>query len=211
MTLPAAADPHSVQFKEIEHKFVVGDDLDRVALRSQLRDLKPVGTTVQSVRDVYYFTRHQPRYIYRHRCDKELQHLTVKSIEGDSEVRLEVNLDLGLHRGDQHEAVEAFLATLDVVWRGVISKEIEVYYFTDCEVVYYEATANSRTVKCVEFEAIHTSSVDKALEILNRYEHLVGFDERRRTAKTLVEILFPSEVRRFAVSGAETDRTADPR
>ncbi len=195
--IPPTVGSHSTQFQEIEHKFVVGDEFDREALSSQLRQLKPLGTTVQSVRDVYYFARHQPRYIYRHRCDEELQHLSVKSIERDSEVRLEVNLDLGLHRGDQQETVEAFLATLEVVWRGVICKDIEVYYFADCEIVYYEATAAAETVKCVEFEAIHTPSVNEGLAVLDRYEHLLGFAARHRTNKTLVEILFPEEAHRF--------------
>ncbi|MEM7582777.1 MAG: hypothetical protein AAF560_05310 [Acidobacteriota bacterium] len=201
--MSASEVPESVRFKEIEHKFVVPDDFDLDALRSELKALGPTGTTVQDVRDVYYFTRHQPQYIYRHRCDQELQHLSVKSIERDSEVRLEVNLDLGQHRGDQQAAVEEFLATFDVVWRGVIDKQIEVYYFPDCEVVYYRAQADSRRVSCVEFEAVGAASLADALAILSRYEQRVGFASRERTAKTLVEILFPDESRRFRGQLAE--------
>lgn len=180
-----------VRFKEIEHKFIVGEAFDLDSFRQVLQALEPVETTSQSVRDVYYLTRHQPGYIYRHRHDRELQHLTVKSLEADAEVRLEVNLDLGQHRGDQQEVVEAFLDTLGVVWRGVVKKEIEVYYFADCEIVYYAATAGSRTVHCVELEAIQKTSLEAALAVLDRYEQRIGFAARERTTQTLVELLYP--------------------
>jgi len=180
------------RFKEIEHKFIVGKAFDREAFRRTLEGLGPAGTTSQAVRDVYYLPRHPGRYIFRHRYDRELQHFTVKSLEDDSEVRLEVNLDLGQHRGDQQDAVEAFLATVGVSWRGVINKEIEVYYFPDCEVVYYRATADSGTVTCVELEAVEKRSVEEALDILARYEQRIGFVGESRTTETLVELLFPS-------------------
>ncbi len=180
------------RFKEIEHKFIVGDAFDRAAFRRTLEGLDPTGTTSQTVRDVYYLPKHPGSYIFRHRYDRELQHFTVKSLEDDSEVRLEVNLDLGQHRGDQQDAVEAFLATLGVSWRGVIHKEIEVYYFPDCEIVYYRASADSGTVACVELEAVEKRSVGEALDILARYEKRIGFASESRTTETLVELLFPS-------------------
>ncbi len=180
-----------VAFKEIEHKFVVGDDFDLTGFRARMRELGPDRTTALAVRDVYYWSEHHPGVIYRHRFDRELQHLSVKSLEPDTEVRVEVNLDLGQHRGDQQPAVEAFLDTLEIAWRGQIDKQIEVYYFPDCEIVHYRGTAASRSVACVELEARGHGSIDGALEILKRYEVLTGFDARRRTSKTLVELLFP--------------------
>ncbi len=182
-------------FREIEHKYVVDDDFDVAAFRRTWLRRRPVKTTSLAVRDVYYATAHQPGHIYRHRYDRELQHLTVKSLEADAEVRLEVNLDLGQHRGDQQTTVEAFMATLDVVWRGEIHKEIEVFYFPDCEVVYYEATAASGSVTCVELEAIGAPSIDEAKNVLEKYAAMADFDPRRRTKQTLVEILFPSDSR----------------
>lgn len=178
-------------FTEIEHKYVVDEGFDLAAFRRVWERQGPLSTTSLAVRDVYYAT-HRPGYIYRHRYDRELQHLSVKSLEEDSEVRLEVNLDLGQHRGDQQATVEAFMATLGIVWRGEIAKQIEVFYFPDCEVVYYEATAGGRVVHCVELEAVGTRSVAEAREILERYARLAGFDPRNRTTQTLVEILFPS-------------------
>ena len=180
------------RFKEIEHKFVVGDELDLDDFRQRVRRLEPIKANALAVRDVYYLTRHQPRYIYRHRYDRELQHLTAKSLQDDSQVRVEINLDLGQRRGDQRETVEAFLETLEIVWQGVVQKDIEVYYFPDCEIVHYRARADSRTVRCVELEARDKNSIDDAIAVLHRYEKLIGFEDRRRTAKTVVELLFPS-------------------
>ncbi len=180
------------EFQEIEHKFVVGDDFDLPAFRRLLRALGPEGTTALSVRDVYYWSERHPRIVFRHRYDRELQHLSVKSLEPDPEVRLEVNLDLGQHRGDQQAAVEAFLGALEIDWRGEVDKEIEVFYFPDCEVVYYRGASRSTSVACVEFEARGQASIDDALRVLARYERLTGFRSRRRTAKTLVDLLFPA-------------------
>ncbi len=170
---------------------MVGEEFDLDAFRATLRDLKPAKTTALAVRDVYYWSELHPRLVFRHRFDHELQHLSVKSLEKDPEVRVEINLDLGQHRGDQQPAVEAFLDTLEVAWRGEIDKEIEVYYFEDCEIVYYLAAAGDRAVACVELEARRPASIDDALEVLARYELRTGFAGRRRTARTLVELLFP--------------------
>ncbi len=180
-----------ITFKEIEHKFLVGDDFDLASFRTRLRGLNPTRTTALDVRDVYYWSAHHPRFIYRHRYDHELQQLTVKSVQADPEVRVEINLDLGRHRGDQRQAVEAFLGTLDVSWRGEIRKEIEVCYFADCEIVYYRARAAARSVACVEFEARRQSSISEALEVLRKYEQRTGFAKRQRATETLVELLFP--------------------
>ena len=189
------------RFQEIEHKFVVGDDFDLPAFRARMRDLDPEKTTALTVRDVYYWSERHPKVVFRHRFDRELQHLSVKSLAPDPEVRLEVNLDLGQHRGDQQPAVEAFLDALEVDWRGEIEKQIEVFYFPDCEIVYYRGASEHASVACVEFEARppqdldppvrDSGSIDDAREVLSRYERLAGFEGRRRTANTLVELLFP--------------------
>ncbi len=191
-----------VAFKEIEHKFVVGDEFDLASFRARMRGLSPTETVVLSVRDVYYWSKHHPEVIYRHRYDRERQQLTAKSLQPDPEVRVEINLDLSQHRGDQQQAVAAFLETLDVGWRGEIRKEIEVFYFADCEIVYYRASAATRSVACVEFEARRPDSIGDALEILRKYEERVGFKQRRRTAKTLVELLFPRIAERIKTPGA---------
>lgn len=189
------------RFQEIEHKFVLGDDFDLADFRATVQTLAPIETTALAVRDVYYLLTHRPGHIYRHRYDREIQHLTVKSLESDAQVRVEVNLDLGQHRGDQQQAVDAFLETLGVSWRGIVHKQIEVFYFADCEIVYFEAAAGSESVRCVEFEALDKISIERALGVLRRYEKLTGFDRETRTKKAVVELLFPSLADRFRPSG----------
>lgn len=182
----------AMRFQEIEHKFLVGEGFDLEAFRATVRGLGPTRTTALPVRDVYYLSDRHPGYVFRHRYDRELQHLSVKSLERDPQVRLEVNLDLGQHLGDQQPAVEAFLGALEVAWRGEVHKEIEVFTFPDCEIVYYSASSGSRVVRCVELEALEKTSVDAALEVLRRYERLTGFEHRERTRKAVVELLYPS-------------------
>ena len=53
---------------------------------------------------------------------------------------MEVNLKLDMRAGNQREVVAAFLRPLKVLWRGSVCKDIKVYYYPDCEVVYYIAT-----------------------------------------------------------------------
>ncbi len=182
-----------MRFTEIEHKFVVGPGFDLAAFRQTLAALGPVRTSTLEVRDRYFLTgdgqaRH---YILRHRFDHELHQLTIKSLASDPEVRDEINLDLGHHQGDQAAPVDAFMARMGVVWRGELTKALEVWYFADCEVVYYEATSGDRAVQCVEFEAIRQTSVPDALAVIARYERATGFDPATRSRLSLVDLLFP--------------------
>jgi len=182
-----------MRFTEIEHKFVVDDGFDLAAFRQVLQTLQPTGQHTLQVRDHYFLTgdgraRH---YILRHRFDDELHQLTIKSLASDPEVRDEINLDLGHHKGDQAAAVEAFAARMGVTWDGALLKTLDVWYFPDCEVVHYVAASGDRTVRCVEFEAIRKASVAEALAVIERYERATGFDPATRSRQSLVALLFP--------------------
>ena len=181
------------RFKEIEHKFVVSDDFDVSRFRNVLEALRPTRTNAVRVRDRYYLTAGgiERKFIIRHRFDSDLHHLTVKSVGRDTEVRDEVNLDLGQHAGDQAERVDAFVAWLDVRWTGTVVKDIEVWYFVDCEVVHYVASADGRSVRCVEFEATRKDSVEDALAIVERFERATGFHGHVRSELSLPQLLFP--------------------
>ena len=181
-------------FREIEHKYVVPDTFDRDAFRRTVTALSPRSTTQVTVEDTYFAVRSPEGFIFRHRYDEELQHLTVKSYTGDSENRLEVNLDLGQHAGNQREAAQAFLEVLGITWQGLIVKELEVYYFDDCEIAVYTAHAQGRTVNCVEFEALGGGSLEDSLAIIRRYEELCGFEGLEREQQALVSLLFPKVV-----------------
>ena len=183
----------SLQFKEIEHKYVVDDQFDLSRFRQAVAALGPIRTSTVSVLDRYFLTEggSARRYLIRHRYDAELHHLTIKTLGSDTEVRDEINLDLGQHAGPQAAQVDAFMNRLGVIWRGELTKALEVWYFPDCEVVYYEAATPSRSVRCVEFEATRKDSLAAALATVARYERATGFDGASRTRESLPQILFP--------------------
>ncbi len=182
-----------MQFTEIEHKFVVGEDFDLPRFRTAVAALGPTRTFALRVQDRYFLTAHgrQHRYVIRHRYDAELHHLTVKSLAADAEVRDEINLDLGQHVGDQAETVDRFVDRLGVVWRGDVVKDIEVWEVPGCELVHYRATGGDRVVHCVEFEAKHPASLEEARAVLGRYEQETGFASATRSQASLVDLLFP--------------------
>lgn len=182
-----------MHFTEIEHKFVVDEGFDLPAFRRAIAALGPVRQAALQVRDRYFLTpdgraRH---YILRHRFDVELHHLTIKSLASDPEVRDEINLDLGHHAGDQAARVDAFVARMGVSWSGELRKDLQVWYFEDCEVVYYVASSGERTVRCVEFEALGQATVADALTVIERYERATGFEASARSRSSLVDLLFP--------------------
>lgn len=183
-----------MQFTEIEHKFIVDTGFDREGFAGGLRAMSPHREVRLRVRDRYFLTRdgRDRGYVLRHRHDRELHELTMKSVEVDAEVRSEVNLALRPH--DQDATVDAFMAAMDVVWAGTLWKDLTVWHFDDCEVVYYDATADGRQVSCVEFEATRKESLEAALAIVHRYEAATGFSNRERTAASLLELMWPDVV-----------------
>lgn len=182
-----------LRFTEIEHKYVVDEGFDLPRFREQIVSLEPTRTDAVAVRDRYFLTEggQARRVLFRHRFDAELHHLTVKRLETDPEARLEVNLDLGHHRGSQDAQVEAFLGQLGIIWQGTLHKALEVWYFPDCEVVYYQAFTAAHTVRCVEFEATRKDSLDEAVAIVERFERATGFDRAVRSRLSLPQLLFP--------------------
>ncbi len=183
-----------LRYKEIEHKFVVPASFDVDAFRRALAALSPGRREVLRVRDRYFVTAAgQARgFILRHRHDRDLHELTLKTVVGDAEVRDEINVALRPH--DQDATIDAFVAAQGVVWRGTLWKDLEVWHFDDCEVVHYVATAADRdghAVHCIEFEAIHQATMDEALAVMARYERLTGFGSAVRTPLSLVDLMWP--------------------
>ena len=141
----------------------------------------------------YFLTRdgRASVYIIRHRFDVELHELTIKSLMPDPEVRDEITLDLSRGHGDQADAVDAFVARMGLTWSGVVRKDLDVWYFPDCEVVHYVASSGSRTVRCVEFEARHWVSLDDALATIERYQRATGLAGATRSVDSIVALMFP--------------------
>ena len=186
-----------LRFQEIEHKYVVGEDFDAQAFRAALDALRPVRHATLHVRDRYFITEsgRDRGYVLRHRFDRELHELTLKSIASDAEVRDEINLKL--QPGDQQSQVDAFVAAQGLLWQGALWKDLEVWHFHDCEAVFYVATADGRTIRCVEFEATVKPSREEALAIVNRYERATGFADAMRTPESLLALLWPEVVPHF--------------
>lgn len=181
----------SLRFKEIEHKFVVPESWDLEGFRRALAALGPGRRVELRVRDRYFVTEtgRARGFVLRHRHDRELHELTLKSVGDDAEVRDEVNLKL--RPSDQDAAVDAFVAAQGLVWQGTLWKDLEVWHFDDCEVVYYVASAEGRQVRCVEFEATQKDSISQALAVVARYEQATGFEDARRTTLSLVALMWP--------------------
>lgn len=177
-------------FLEIEHKFLVAPDFDLAAFTRSCLGLRPVHHKSLRVQDTYYVLAGRADVVLRHRLDAEIQQLTLKTRGADVEVRGEVNLALSLH-SDQSPAIHSFLSHLGIEAEYGIVKDIAVFEFPDCEVVHYTARHGNSVVHCVEFEAVGTSSVPEALEILARYEAALGFADAERSSTSLLDLLIP--------------------
>lgn len=178
-----------MQFTEIEHKFLVGNSFAKEAFFAQIKQLRPDRSSEITVQDTYYLLKDNPSWVYRHRLDEEIQQLSVKSRGGDAEHRAEIDLNLGLGFGDQSKAVERFLKSIGVVWQGVIKKHVWAFYFSDCEIVYYEASSACDHVCCVEFEARNCRSVEQSLQVIDSYESRLGFEKTARCKASLFDLL----------------------
>lgn len=183
-----------MNFLEIEHKFVLPEDWCLQSFLELVTALVPKLSNEITVEDRYYVTKALAGHVYRHRIDVEIQHLTVKSLEKDSAVRLEVNLDLGLHKGDQADAVEAFLRPLGISWKGVLHKQVKVFYFDDAEIVHYVATYKGRRISCVEIEAKKATDIDSALAIIDSYTERLNLDRSYRSDKSLFHLLLEDDM-----------------
>jgi hypothetical protein len=199
-----------LRFTEIEHKFIVSDGFDLARFRQTLDALGPTRTNSIRVRDRYYLTEGGAArgFVLRHRLDAELQQLTIKSLEPDTEVRSEVNLDLGRHAGDQTAQVESFVERLGLAWSGTIHKDVDVWYYPECEVVHYVATTDSLRIACVEFEATQKDSMQSALATLDRFERATGFFGQPRSHVSLPQLLFPDFARGAGHPPSDSGRLA---
>ncbi len=183
-----------MRFTEVEHKFVLDEAFDLPAFRRVLETLGPRRQSALQVRDRYFLTgdgraRH---YILRHRFDEELHQLTIKSLASDPEVRDEINLDLGHHAGDQAAQVDAFVARMGVTWSAALQKDLEVWYFADCEVVLLHGICRRprRAVRGVRGHrpVVHCGRAGRHRALRAGHGLRPG---RRGRACSLVDLLFP--------------------
>jgi hypothetical protein len=183
----------STNFKEFEHKYLLDEHFNVHPVFEKLRALGNGKEKQLTVKDVYFRSELLPDFVFRHRKDQEIQQLTVKSYGGDTRERTEINLHLKNDRA-QHDAVEAFLGVLGSFQKYVITKEIRVIDFPDCECVFYKASSADKTVYCMEFEAVGTNDLGVALEIIAKYELIAGFESIPRCNISLFDILFVDQI-----------------
>jgi adenylate cyclase class IV len=177
-----------MKFLEIEHKFVVSSGFDIDAFVSRVRKLAPNKDYITSVTDTYYLLDAVPNLVYRHRFDGLIQHLTAKSVSStDSEKRLEVNLHLDL--SDQSQNVRAFLSPLGIQWSGTLEKKVQVFYFDEVEVVYYQASYLGSQISCIELEASSPLSLGDAQRSLIEWETKLGLVPSERSHQSLLHLL----------------------
>lgn len=185
---PSADQASALEFLEIEHKFVVGKGFDRSDFFQRIRTLSPLKDYQTAVTDTYYLLQAVPHLVYRHRFDGMIQHLTAKSVSSvDSEQRLEINLHLDLR--DQGPSVEAFLSPLGIQWSGTLRKKVQVFYFNDVEIVFYEASFAGKQVDCIELEARSPESLKAAKQVLETWELKLGLVPSERSHQSLLHLL----------------------
>lgn len=175
-------------FKEFEHKYLLKGNEDVDQIFQKLRSLGNGSEKSLEVIDTYYFDESRPHLVYRHRIDREIQQLTVKSLGGDARDRMEINLHL-LNDFTQDDSVGEFFNTLGNFRKSAIHKSIRVIDFPDCECVYYRASSDQKTVFCFEFEALGANDLSEALSIISRYEQVAGFSPEYRCSESLFELL----------------------
>jgi adenylate cyclase class IV len=177
-----------MKFTEIEHKFLLDSNFSETNFFSSIDRLSPTSEKKLDVRDCYYVLDDKT-YIYRHRFDREIQQLTVKSVSIDSEIRTEINIPIDQTAGDQSEAIGHFMESFGPIWSCTIQKSINVYYFDDCEIVYYRAVGGGRNVACIEIEARHPLTSADGLRVISKYELELGLDAKTREKRSLIELL----------------------
>ena len=184
--------PHQTKFQEFEHKYLLAES-EQVPYQKAIENLNPLKSYTVKVTDWYFQTKTQPDHVYRYRRDKDYNQLTVKSLQKDSESRLEVNLDLSGQKDYLHE-VRAFLSPQTPSFEGKIEKEVFVYYFSDCECVCYSAQFEETKIYCLELEVIEPQKWEDPRKVLSQYENKLGLDLSDRCPKSLFQLLIEPNI-----------------
>ncbi len=146
-----------MRFTEIEHKFVVDDGFDLAAFGRALDALGPSRRTSLQVRDRYFLTRDGRAGATSSATASTWSCTSSRSSRWCPIRKCATRSSSTSAAGTaiRPTQVDAFVARMGVTWSGVVQKDLDVWYFPDCEVVHYVASSGSRTVRCVEFEARH--------------------------------------------------------
>ena len=103
-----------MQYLEIEHKFLVDDSFNFLSFDEKLKALNPEVVKQVDVVDTYFVVESLKDHVYRHRFDREIQQLTIKSCSKDPAVRKEVNLSFDGE--NQIDSVRNFLDASGIIF-----------------------------------------------------------------------------------------------
>ncbi len=170
----------------------MSEDFNIDAFDSKVKSLSPSSYKYVDVVDTYFVLESTKGHVYRHRCDKEIQQLSLKSISKDPAVRKEVNLNLS--GSSQLSSVRRFLEAGNILFEGSINKSVYVYEFPDVEIVFYKASNNNKLVCCIEIEAKNPHSIESAKAIIESYERKIGLDSKQREKSSLFDLLLAEQL-----------------
>lgn len=182
-------------FLEIETKYDASS-IDRLDFKMLVKSLNPKSMVYVESRDVYFIKSEDDFIRYRMPTENDKDprsELTFKKKLKDSNniVRTEVNLRID--KNDK-ETVTAFVEGLGYKRNFSVWKACDLYFFDDCNVVYYNVIDDDKKVASfIEIEVKENAGYteEQAWEIINKYEKMLaplGISAQRRKRLSLYEM-----------------------
>lgn len=183
------------KFLEIETKYDASN-IERVEFKKLMRSLKPKSLVVVESSDVYFVRSADDFIRYRmpiENGDDKRAELAFKKKHAQSNniVRTEVNLRVD---PNDPETVVAFVEGLGYKRNFSIYKMCDIYYFDDCNIVYYNVVDDDgKPASFLEIEVKEDAGIgeEAAWGILQKYEKLLsplGISAQKRKKLSLYEM-----------------------
>jgi len=177
-----------MDFKEIEYKYWANDlskedlvyKINSACLSSGIDH--PEEIYVVSCDDYYTRGNGSKKDFVRFRKNSGRYELTIKVKEKSNVVRKEINLNVS---NNQDSSIVEFLTLAGYNKDFQIYKEAWIWGFDDCDVSYY-TLSDGRSV--IEIEALNYKAIDDGLDIINKWETLLGLDPSNKESRSLYEI-----------------------
>lgn len=183
------------KFLEIETKYDASG-IKRVDFKILMRSLSPTSLVTVESNDKYFVKG--PEEFVRYRMpiengDDKRAELAFKKkhSQNNNIIRTEVNLRVD---PNSPETVVAFVEGLGYKHNFTIYKICDIYYFNDCNIVYYDVISDdNKTASFLEIEVKEDAGIGEKAgwEILNKYEKLLaplGISAQKRKKLSLYEM-----------------------
>lgn len=180
---------------EIEVKFNA-DGIDRLAFKDLVKSLNPNDFLYVESTDTYYLKNEINFLRYRASAENSKSRraeLTFKKKHNENHniIRTEVNLRVD---SNSPETVQDFAEGQGYKKNFIIWKACDIYYFDDCNLVYYSVKDESNVYShFIEIEVLEglPETEEQGWEILRKYEKLLeplGITYKNRLNKSLFEM-----------------------